>query len=91
MARDEAVLTAGIAANPPLICERDLRMLNIQRQVSGGFHSTVGVGACTRIRGDLSTLAKQGGHLLAALAPVFIGSPLDPALGWIVTSMRHNA
>jgi transposase len=61
--------------------ERDLRMLKVQQKVAGSFRSDVGAAAFARIRGYLSTLAKQGQALLAALEALFAGQPLYPAWG----------
>lgn len=58
--------------------ERDLRRLKVQQKVSGAFRADRGAEAFARIRGYLSTLAKQGGALLAALAMIFAGQPLYP-------------
>ena len=58
--------------------ERDLRMLKVQQKVSGSFRADRGAEAFARIRGYLSTLAKQGGALLAALEMIFAGQPLYP-------------
>jgi transposase len=123
VARYEALLAAGLAANPPperrtrrrgrikqsparnLLerlwlnqeavlaflddltipfdnnqAERDLRMLKVQQKVSGSFRSDDGAAAFARIRGYLSTLAKQGYAVLAALEALFAGQPLVPAL-----------
>jgi transposase len=61
--------------------ERDLRMLKVQQKVSGSFRSEGGAEAFARIRGYLSTLAKQGHALLAALEALFTAQPLYPDLG----------
>jgi transposase len=58
--------------------ERDLRMLKVQQKVSGSFRAPTGAQAFARLRGYLSTLAKQGLALLAALEAVFAGTPLYP-------------
>jgi len=60
--------------------ERDLRMLKVQQKVSGSFRAPSGAAAFARIRGYLSTLHKQGVALLAALAAVFAGQLVYPAL-----------
>jgi transposase len=58
--------------------ERDLRMLKVQQKVSGTFRSEAGAAAFCRIRGVLSTLAKQGTALLAALLTLFADGSLPP-------------
>jgi transposase len=60
--------------------ERDLRMLKVQQKVSGSFRSDCGAAAFARIRGYLSTLAKDGQALLDALEALFDGQPFYPAL-----------
>ncbi len=61
--------------------ERDLAMLKIQQKVSGSFRSPAGAQAFARLRGYLSSLAKQGRALLPALEAVFAGTPLSPSFG----------
>lgn len=51
--------------------ERDPRMLKVQHKVSGTFRSDAAALAFCRIRGALSTLAKQGTAQLAALLALF--------------------
>jgi transposase len=60
--------------------ERDLRMIKVQQKVSGCFRTDQGVASFCRIRSYLSTLRKQGGHLLSALEHTLAGHPLLPAL-----------
>ena len=60
--------------------ERDLRMIKVQQKVSGSFRSAVGAQHFCRIRGYISTLRKQGGHILLALRSVFMGDPIYPCL-----------
>jgi transposase len=62
------------------LAERDLRMMKVQQKISGCFRTTAGATAFCRIRGYISTLKKQGQHVLAALKSVFAGNPLVPDL-----------
>jgi len=59
--------------------ERDVRMVKVQQKVSGSFRSQAGARAFCRIRGYLSTLRKQGLHLLGALEATLRGHPVLPA------------
>jgi transposase len=59
--------------------ERDLRMIKVQQKVSGCFRTDHGVAMFCRIRSYLSTLRKQGGHLLSALEQTLSGHPFLPA------------
>jgi transposase len=62
------------------LAERDLRMAKVQQKISGGFRSAEGAAQFCRIRGYISTLRKQGTHVLSALQSVFEGYPLMPQL-----------
>jgi transposase len=59
--------------------ERDVRMVKVQQKVSGSFRSQAGAVAFCRIRGYLSTLRKQGRHLLGALEATLRGQPVLPS------------
>jgi transposase len=61
--------------------ERDLRLLQVQPKIAGGFRSVAGAATFTRLRGYLSTLRTQGLPVLTALQSIFAGAPLMPALG----------
>lgn len=63
------------------LAERDLRMMKVQQKISGGFRTCDGATIFCRLRSYLSTLQKQGVHLLTALRHVFLGAPLLPSLG----------
>lgn len=60
--------------------ERDLRMVKVQQKVSGSFRTPDGADYFCRIRGYISTVKKQGLHVLTALKSVFTGQPLLPLL-----------
>lgn len=57
--------------------ERDVRMVKLKNKISGISRGT-GMVRFARIKGYLSSLAKQGVNLLAALESVFRGSPILP-------------
>lgn len=63
------------------LAERDLRMIKLRQKISGGFRTLEGAKAFCRVRGYVSTLRKQGKHILTALESVFRGSPEAVAPG----------
>ena len=63
------------------LAERDVRMMKVQQKISGGFRTPEGATIFCRLRSYLSTMHKQGVHLLTALHHVFLGSPLLPSPG----------
>lgn len=58
--------------------EQDLRMVKVQQKISGTFRSQTGPVAFCRIRGYLSTMAKQGYRLCLVARQLFAGVPLSP-------------
>lgn len=58
--------------------ERDIRMLKVQQKISGGFRTLEGAEAFCRIRSYISTLRKQGRHVLTALQHVCAGNVPSP-------------
>ena len=60
------------------LAERDLRMVKLQQKISGAFCSPESAHAFCRIRGYLSTLRKQGAHLLITLKLALLGHPVAP-------------
>jgi len=63
------------------LAEQDIRMMKVQQKIAGCFRTPEGTTIFCRLRRYLSTMRKQGVHLLTALHHVFLGSPLLPSLG----------
>ena len=63
------------------LAEQDIRMMKVQQKISGCFRTPEGATIFCRLRSYLSTMRKQGIHLLTALHHVFLGSPLLHSLG----------
>jgi hypothetical protein len=55
-------------------------MAKVRQKISGCLRSAEGASQFCRIRGYISTLRKQGAHVLTALRSVFAGEPIMPAL-----------
>jgi transposase len=60
--------------------ESDLRMMKLRQKISGCFRTEAGVAIFCDLRSYLSTMQKQGVHLLTALRSAVVGSPLLPPL-----------
>jgi transposase len=60
--------------------ETDLRMMKLRQKISGCFRTQHGAAIFCDLRSYLSTMQKQGVHILAALHSAMVGSPLLPPL-----------
>src|SRR5947209_20504512 len=60
--------------------EADLRMMKLRQKISGWFRTQEGAAIFCDLRRYLSTMRKQGVHLLTALRSAMVGSPLLPPL-----------
>ncbi len=60
--------------------EADLRMMKLRQKISGCFRTEAGAVLFCDLRSYLSTMRKQGVHLLTALRSTMLGSPLLPPL-----------
>jgi transposase len=60
--------------------ENDLRMMKLHQKISGCFRTSEGSAVFCAVRSYLSTMAKQGVHLLSALASTCSGPLLLPPL-----------
>ncbi len=60
--------------------ESDLRMMKLRQKISGCFRTQDGAAMFCDLRSYLSTMRKQGVHLLTALRSTMVGSPLLPPL-----------
>ena len=59
--------------------ERDIRMIKLHQKISGCFRSMNGAVNFCRIRSYISTMKKQGFHLLDALTRAIRGEPIIPS------------
>jgi transposase len=60
--------------------ERDIRMVKTQLKISGCMRTWIGARDWLRIRSYISTVRKNGMHVLQALHQAAIGNPWTPAL-----------
>ena len=58
--------------------EQDVRMMKVPQKISGTFRSMTGAEVFARIRGDISTLKKQGLPVMEYLQQAIPGAPYLP-------------
>jgi len=61
------------------LAEQDIRMIKLRLKISGCFRTLAGAQQFARIRSYLSTVRKQGGNILQAIAHAMSGHPFIPA------------
>ena len=59
--------------------ERDVRMVQVQQQVSGGFRTLEGAKRFGRMRGYLSTARKHAKNVFEAIRDALDGTPFIPS------------
>jgi transposase len=59
--------------------ERDVRMMKLRQKISGTFRTTVGADVFCSIRGYISTVRKNGHHVLDAIQDALRGDPFIPS------------
>jgi len=62
------------------LAERDLRMMKVQQKISGTFRSWEGADAFATVRSYISTIRKRRASVMEAIASIFTGQPLLPAV-----------
>lgn len=61
------------------LAERDVRMIKVKQKVSGAFRTPVGAETFCAIRSYISTVRKQAGNVMEAIANALTGNPFIPA------------
>jgi len=59
--------------------ERDVRMMKLRQKISGTFRTTAGADVFCSIRGYISTVRKNGHHVLDAIQDALRGDPFIPS------------
>lgn len=60
------------------LAERDVRMIKVKQKVSGSFRTELGAKTFCAIRSYISTVRKQGGHVITAIQQALNGNPFIP-------------
>ena len=58
------------------LAERDLRMVKLKQKISGCFRSANGAKVFCRMRSYISSVRKQGHHILNAIENALMGNPI---------------
>jgi len=61
------------------LAERDLRMIKVKQKISGSFRTQTGAETFCAIRSYISTVRKQGCHVIQSIHDVFLGQPFFPS------------
>ncbi len=61
------------------LAERDVRMIKVKQKVSGAFRTPGGAETFCAIRSYISTVRKQAGNVMEAIANALTGNPFMPA------------
>ena len=59
--------------------ERDVRMMKLRQKISGTFRTAIGADVFCSIRGYISTVRKNGRHVLDAIQDALRGNPFIPS------------
>ena len=62
-----------------MYAERDVRMMKLRQKISGTFRTTAGADVFCSIRGYISTVRKNGRHVLDAIQDALRGDPFIPS------------
>jgi transposase len=62
------------------LAERDVRMIKVKQKISGTFRSRTGADSFCATRSYISTVRKQGHHVIRAIHDALLGQPFMPAM-----------